>query len=327
MLQLIRNNSPFTVIILLIYAIVINGYALFHPQLPVAQEESFLYYILVGFLNVILFDSPFGFTLLGILMIFLQGIYLNSIVMKNKAFVHATYLPAFVYISIVSLYPDFIYFNQPLLANWFLILCLDIILKLGHATNAKKYVFNAGCSIAVAALIHFPSTLYLVLLLISISLMRNMNITDLLIAILGFGVTLYVAAGLLFLFDVLSWLPDWVVVGVNLPSSLENPLYTIVLILGLLILFVMGVYMLQSGINRVNVFIRRGWTSIGVYFIVSIIVAILTDITIKSAWLVVMPPLALFIANAYNAEKKKAFSNFAFYFTLLLLIFCKVMHS
>lgn len=327
MLQIVRNNSPFTVIILLIYALAINGYALFNPLLPVAQEHSFLYFILVGFLKVILFDSAFAFTLLSVLMVFLQAIYLNGIVMKHKAFVQSTYLPAFVYISIVSLYPSFIYFNQPLVANWFLLICLDIVLRLGQDTKATKHIFNAGVCIALATLFHFSAIFFLLMLLVSIRLMRRVNLTEWLIALLGFFVAIYMAGGILFLFDALDWMPKWMVLGFNLPTSLDKPLYILVLITGVLVLFVMGVYMLQSGINRVNVFIRRGWSSISIYLIISIIVALLTEVAIEAAWLVVMPPLTLLMANAYNAEKRKAFSNFAFYFTLLLVIFCKVVYS
>jgi hypothetical protein len=60
-----------------------------------------------------------------------------------------------------------------------------------------------------------------------------------------------------------------------------------------------------------------------VYLFLSILVAIGTDISEKSVWLLAIPALSMIIAPALIIEKTKWFSNFAFYFSLLLVIYCQ----
>ena len=105
---------------------------------------------------------------------------------------------------------------------------------------------------------------------------------------------------------------------------MASPVYFIGALSGVIILFAMGVYVLQHAVNRLNVYTRRGWTAIYIALFVLVLVALFTPFDVKAAWLILMPSLALIVGNIYYHEKNKAFSNFAFYFTLALVIFCKM---
>lgn len=327
MLQIVRNNNPLTVLILFIYALAINWQVLFHPQLPVVPEGDFLFHIITGFLGVILFQSAFGFTLLSVIMLALQGIYLNAVANRHKLFYKPTFIIAFVYISFTSLSPTFGYFSQPLLINWVLIMLVDAILHLAQTQKPRKIIFNIGFAIGMAGLIMFPAVIYILVLLAAISILRNLNPGEWMVALLGWITPLYFAVGLLYLFDVLHWLPGWFDLGFSLPGSIKKPVFFIGAFMGLVTLFAMGTYALQKQLTRVSIFVRRGWTAIAISLFLSFIVGMFTDATVTMAWLIVMPSLSLVVANAYFAEKNKAFSNFAFYFMLLLVVFCKLSGS
>lgn len=327
MLQIVRNNNPLTVLILLIYALVINWQALFHPQLPVVPEGDFLFHIITGFLGVVLFHSAFGFTLLSVVMLAVQGIYLNAVANKHKLFYKPTYVTAFVYISLTALSPPFGYFSQPMLINWVLIMLADTILQLAQSQKPRKIIFNTGFALGISALLMFPAIVYILALLAAISILRNLNPGEWMVALLGWITPIYFAAGLLYLFDVLHWLPAWVDLGFSLPASIKKPVFFIGALMGLVTLFVMGTYSLQKQLARVSIFVRRGWTAIAICLFLSFVVGVFTDPTVSMAWLILMPALSLVVANAYFAEKNKAFSNFAFYFMLLLVVFCKLSGS
>lgn len=327
MLQIIKNNNPLTVIILFIYALAINWQVLFYPQLPVIPEGEFLYQIIANFTSVILFNSAFGFTMLTVIMLVLQAIYLNAVANKHKLFPKPTYVVAFIYLSLTCLFKPFGYFSQPLLVNWVVIMLIDVILQLSEAHKAKKLVYNAGFAIGVGALILFPVIIYMLLLTVAVTMLRRFNPTELIIVLLGVLTPIYFAAGILYLFDVLHWMPNWVHIGFSLPRSLSQPVYTIGMLVGIIVLFTTGTYMLQKQMLRVSIFIRRGWTVLAFGLIISLIAATFTEYEVQSAWLMTMPILCLVTANAYYSEKSKAFSNFAFYFTLLLVIFCKIATS
>jgi hypothetical protein len=326
-LQIVRNNNPLTVLILLIYALAINWQVLFHPQMPVVPEGDFLFHIITGFLGVVLFQSAFGFTLLSVIMLAIQGIYLNAVANKHKLFYKPTYVTAFVYISLTALSPTFGYFSQPVLINWVLIMLTDAILQLAQSQKPRKIIFNTGFALGIAGLLMFPAMVYILALLAAISILRNLNPGEWMVALLGWITPVYFAAGLLYLFDVLHWLPGWVDVGFSLPGSIKNPVFFIGALMGLVTLFAMGTYALQKQLVRVSIFVRRGWTAIAICLFLSFVVGVFTDHTVSMAWLIVMPAFTLVVANAYFAEKNRAFSNFAFYFMLLLVVFCKLSGS
>lgn len=327
MLHLIRNNNPLTALILAIYALAINWQVLFDPQMPVVPEGDFLFYIITGFFGVVLFKSAFGFTLLSVIMIVLEGLLLNAVVNRHKLFAKPTFATAFVYISLASIYHKFGYFSQPILVNWVLILLIDMILQLAHANKPAKLIYNAGFAVGIAALILFPASLLIIVLLMAIFMLRNFKLTEWVIALMGIATPIYFAAGLLFLFDVSGWLPQWVNVGFNLPRKIESPANVIGMLAGGITLLVLGAYSLQKNMGRSSLFVRRGWTTVTVCLVVSILVALFTVFEVRSAWLVTIPALSMIVANAFNNEKNKAFSNFTFYFILLLVVFCNMTSS
>lgn len=327
MLQLVRNNNPLTVLILLIYALAVNWPALSHPQMPVVPEGDFLFHIITGFLGVVLFQSAFGFTLLSVVMLAIQGIYLNAVANKYKLFYKPSYITAFVYISLTALSPTFGYFSQPLLVNWVLIMLVDAILQLSQSQKPRKIIYNTGFAIGLAGLVMFPANIYILALLAAISILRNVNPGEWMVALLGWITPVYFAAGMLFLFDVLHWLPEWVDIGFSLPGSIKKPVFFIGALIGMVTLFAMGTYALQKQLARVSIFVRRGWTAIAVCLFLSFVAGMFTDTAVSMAWLILMPPFSLVVANAYFAEKNKVFSNFAFYFMLLLVVFCKLSGS
>lgn len=327
MVRLIRNNNPFTVIILFIYALVINYQVLFNPRMPGVQEGQFLFGFIVNFLNVIFLNSAFIFTLFSILSVAIQGIMLNAIANNNKLFPRNGYAVAFTYITLASVYPYFGFFSSALVANWSLVVVIGYILELSQTARPRRVIFNMAFIIGLTTVIHFSFVGFILLLFMSLSLQRPFTPGEWLVALLGVITPIYLVAGVLFLFDSLYLMKGIVSIGANLPHNMYNPMYLIGVVVGVITLFVLGIYALQEYISRLNVYVRRSWSAIAIALFISILVAIMTIHAIEAAWLLVIPCLGLIIANAYYHEKNKAFSNFAFYFMIVLLVFCKITFS
>jgi len=56
----------------------------------------------------------------------------------------------------------------------------------------------------------------------------------------------------------------------------------------------------------------------------SVITGMMSNIIKPYIWVLIIPALTLIISHALYMEKNKRFSNFAFYFSLLLLVFCQL---
>ena len=322
MLRLVRNNNPFTVLLLFIFTLVLKFRVLFNPVVPKLIPNHFLYNSILKVLHVFLGEFGYAYTFLAIVFLFLQSIYLFNITGKHKLFSHVTYIPAYVYILLTSLYPIFNTFSETLLLNWLLIGGLDVMFGFSVTHQPRKLIFNAGFLICAAALFQFTALAFFLLLLVAMVMFRPFNIGEWSVALMGFLTPVYFLIGVLFLWDKLFLLHQWVHIGFSISPKVAFPKYLGYVLSCLFLLLVSGVYAMQQNVAMSNIYTRRDWTVISFYLIIAIMVAFITDITIGSAWLITLPALSIIVSHAFSVEKNKWFSNFIFYFSLLFIVFC-----
>ena len=323
MLRIIRNNSPYTVIILFIFTLLAKLQALSHPVAPVVPEHHVFFGAVVDFLNILFRGNAFAFTLFTAVMLFAQAIYLNALFVTDKLLDKPNYVVAYLYIALTSILPSFNYFNEQLLVNWCMIGSIGIALGIHHHSLPRKHIFNAGFLIGLSTLIHFQAIAFVFVILIALLFLRTFNIAEWLVAVMGIVTPVYMYACVLFLVDKFPELSYWPQIGVSLPRHIANPGYLIGTLISILVLFACGAYAVQDNLYKAGIYNRRMWTTVYVYLFLSILAAIGTDISEKSVWLMAIPALSMIIAPALIIEKTKWFSNFAFYFSLLLIIYCQ----
>ncbi len=324
MLHLFRNYTPFTVLILIIATFVMKLQALSNPVFPVALPDHIFYENLLHFLGGIFGDSAFAFTLFAILNLFGQAMFLNHITVRHRLFRQNNYFPAYSYILITSIAPAFNHFSEPLLINWLLLVSLNILLSLNQTTHPRKQIFNAGFFICLPMLIQFPSIGFFLLFLGALLLLRSFNAGEWVVGLLGYITPIYFFLGILFLIDKFHMLPEIPELGFSLPAQFDNKVYRTGTIIGLAILLFTGIASIQNLLPRVTIYVRRSWLLIFIYLVVALAVTFIAVSAINAEWLLIIPPLALIIANSFVLEKSKRFSNFTFYFSLILLIFCQL---
>ena len=322
MLRLFRNNSPFTVIILFIFALLVKIQVLLHPFAPEMVAGHFLYNYIVRALNVVFRQGAFAFTLFAIFVLFIQALYLKSIATRHKLFPRYTYVPSFVYLLLTSIYPPFNSFNETLLVNWLLMGAVDVMFGFSQTVQPRKLIFNAGFLLSMAALFQFTLLSFFLLLLVGMVMFRSFSMGEWSVAMMGYTTPFYFLACILFLFDKFYLYAHWPHIGFSLSGHVTSIFYLILTLAGILILLASGIYAMQRNVAMSNIFVRRDWIAISFYLILSIVSAFLTDHAIKSAWLITMPALSIIISHALLLEKNKRFSNFIFYFSLVFLVFC-----
>jgi hypothetical protein len=321
-LRLFRNNSPFTVIILFLFAIVIKLQALLHPLVPGPRAGHFMYnYILRG-MHFVFRDAGFVYTFLAIVLLYFQSLYIKSITTRHKLFHRYTYVPSFVYLLLTSMYLPFNYFNETLIINTLLLGAVDLMFSFTQTSHPRKLIYNAGFLLCFAALFQFSLFTFFLLFLVGMVLFRPFNLGEWSVAIMGYVTPVYFLVCILFLVDRFYLLGEWPVLGFSLSSEIESPFHLIMTLAGTMILLGSGVFAMRQNVALSNIYVRRDWTAISFYLIISLLAALLTDVVIKSAWLIVIPALSIIISHAFLLEKNKRFSNFIFYFSLLFLFFC-----
>jgi hypothetical protein len=323
-LQLFRNNSPFTVIVLFIFALLVKFQALLHPVMPVPVAGHFLYNYIIRGLFYIFRHGAFSYTMLAIVILFMQAIYLKSIASRHKLFPRPTYIPSFMYLLLTSVYPPFNSFSETLLVNWFLLGAVDTMFSFTQTNQPRKLIYNASFLLSCAALFQFSYLAFFFLLLVGMVMFRPFNLGEWSVAMMGYVTPFYFTASILFLTDKLGLAKEWPHLGFSLSSHVNSIFYIIMVIAGIMILLASGIYAMLQNVALSNIYVRRDWTALSFYLIISLFVAILTDEGVKTAWLTAMPGLCIVISHAPLLEKNRRFSNFMFYFSLVFLFFCLV---
>jgi hypothetical protein len=326
-LRLFRNNSPFTVLILLLFALVVKVQALLHPIRPVLVEGHFLFNYIVKALNVVFRGSSFAYTFLAILMLFAQSIYIKGIATKHKLFPRYTYIPAFVYLLLTSLYRPFNFFSETHLHIWLILGAVDYMFSFTQNNQPRKQIYNAGLLLCVATLFQFSLHAYFLLLLVGMVQFRPFNLGEWSVALMGYITPIYFVACILFLVDRFYLLGLWPQLGFAFSGSVVSPGYLIFTLSGIAILLGSGVFAMRQNVALSNIYVRRDWTVILFYLVISGFVSLMTDAAIATAWLTLIPALSIIISHAFLLEKNKRFSNFIFYFSLVFLGICLLINK
>lgn len=324
MLHLFRNKNPYTVLILLILTLLLKFQILVHPEAPRPIEGYFFFNGIVKAFDFVLRGHAFPYTFIAILMIFMQALYLNFITTRHRLYARPTYFPALVYILFTSLHPSFNYFSVPLLVNWCMLMGMDIFLGFNHSVNPRKNLFNAGVAIAVCGLLYFAGVGYLAVFIAALALLRPFNAGEWVVASMGYFTPIYFAVGILFIVDMLPALASWPDLDLIVIHKINKPLFLYILIGGIAILTAGSVYAMQQQLPKATIYVRRSWIAILSYMFMSILVALFGDVQVTNAWLLTIPALSMIIAQGLMLEKSKWFSNFILYFSIIVVIACRI---
>ena len=321
MLQIFRNNTPYTVLILFIFTLMVKLQALIHPVAPVLLPHSLVYNFFLEIFGTVLGQNGFGFTMLTVVLLFGQSIYLTAITVRHRLFIKATYVPAFAYLALTAILPAFNYFSPQLIVNWLLLAAFDFFLRFTQPQSPRKHIFNAGFLLSLAALTQFSAIAYLLLFIIILIMLRPFNVSEWVVALLGYLTPAYFLAGILYLADRLPEIRHLFNLGISLPQQMPHPYYQVGAIIAVLLLLASGLYVLNTSYSRMAISVRRSWSSIIAWLIVSVIVCMFTPKDQPAAWLGLLPPLALISCQPLALEKQKRFSNFIFFFFIAFIIY------
>jgi hypothetical protein len=329
-LQLVRANSPYTILIIAILTLALKLQALGHAVVPVADAHHALFGYIVYLLKHVIGNSATAFCLLAIVLTFAQGVYLMSIASRHRLFARHTAIPAFAYIALSAIHPALGQFSVQLLINWLLLGALDTILHFTKREEPNRTIFNAGFFMGCALLLHFPAVIYFLLFFLALLWLRAFKPGEAIVGFLGYLTPVYFALCLLYLFNAFLLVKQWPYWGNGLPVHPERSVFMIGMLSGLAILLFSGIFVLLRTFYRMPVSVRRGWGAVGTAMAISIAVSALTPASENTGWMNVLPPLALFVIPPMASEgrlergKTGRFATFAFYLLLALVLFCQL---
>lgn len=147
---------------------------------------------------------------IGMLLVLLATIFLNSFVSKRNGLSRDSTYTAFFTLLFLLFFPDLLKNTNLILANFFILLAIRRLVSLQTLKETKEKLFDASLWIFVAALFEFWSILYILLVFISVIFhvsrdYRNWFIPF--IALCGVSI-LFIMSSLIFNIDSISFLQE-----------------------------------------------------------------------------------------------------------------------
>ncbi len=161
---------------LLPYTLVFRLYGLLHPGIYPLENTTILYRFLFGQLH----GNPLVEQILGILIVFIQAVWINRTVIRHRLSREITLFPGLFYIILVSLSPSLLGLNPSLITNFIFIIVLDDILSIYLKKEVAKELFNYGFGLGLAVLIYPPYFPLLCSAIAGIAIMRNITLRQIL---------------------------------------------------------------------------------------------------------------------------------------------------
>lgn len=282
----------------------------------------FMYNYLLRALQAVLGRAAFAYTMLAVVLIFIQSLYINGIAVRHKLFPRNSYLTAYSFLLLSAIYPRFGFFSETIILNWILMGASDIMFSFSQTTQPRRHIYNAALLFSLAALFQFTSLAFVLLLMVGMVLFRPFSLGEWSVALLGYITPIYFLVSILFLINKLYLFTHWPHIGFSL-SPIKKDIGPFILTMScILVLLISGTFAMRQNVQMSNIYVRRDWIALSFYLIISVMVGFLTDKAVTSAWMIVLPAISIIITHALALEKNKRFSNFIFYFSLLFLVFC-----
>ncbi len=180
--KLFDTNNPLALILIFITGGIFWADSFIHPVL--ISEQTIImpfYYLIFSILN----NNVYLFVIIAFLILFIEAIILNQIVIKNKIFARNSFLPALVYMLLLSSYSSLQTLTPVIIANLFLIIALQKIFDIYDDEEPYAKVFNIGFLASLASLFYFYSLFFLVVIWASFIIYRIYNWREWLISLIG----------------------------------------------------------------------------------------------------------------------------------------------
>jgi hypothetical protein len=250
LLRLFQNIRPFTALFVFFIALLL--------RLPFLINGADLKPTAVSSL----LQGVFSFTaqnfyvsiLSGLLLVFIQSLIFNKICIDHDVIYTHSYMPAYCFILLNSIFPENLYLNPAMLVNFFILFSLMAMFRMYGMERTSVTLFYTALFYGCASLF-FP-VLYtgILFLILATIIFKNINLKDILALISGYTLPALMLWSLLFIAGSKYNLPSFTF-AINFKLGFPLQTYLILFIVGAIV--VAGMFKTTINFTKNNIKTRR----------------------------------------------------------------------
>lgn len=261
-------------------------------------------------------------TILAYLLVFTEGFIINYIVNRDKLFLSTSYLPAMLFILLMSAVKQLQNMTPVLIAIFFLIFTIKQIFDIYDKEKAYSQIFKIGFFISVASLFYLPALFFVVLVFISFIIFKIFKWREWFIFFIGLITPYLYTAVYWFWNDKLEktiFLYSDYFKTINFGIHKFNThIYILITISGILIL--LAISKILNEVREKLIKIRLSYYVIIWFLIVSVFFAFAGNVKQAYFFQFIFIPLSIILSNYIQHIKKTYIRDIIFFIFLLLII-------
>jgi len=250
--------------------------------------------------------SPGENVLVTLALTLLQAFFLNRIINNFNFLGKPNFLPALMYMTLVSLFIPFLVLSPPLICNFIAIWMLGKLFNIYKQADVKGLMFDLGMIVAFGSLIYFPFMVMMVLLWISLIIFRPFNWREWITPLLGFT-AVYFLLGVVYYWT--NRLPEFFKIfepwGYSFPSELSLNIYDYLVIVPIIVALLFFLFILKDHFFKSIVHLRKSFQLLFLMILLTLGSFYLSQHITINHFLLCAPPLAIYLAFYFSYAKSK----------------------
>ena len=317
MLKLFKNRGPESYIFLLFYSFLLNGVLYFKTIDNFEFSNSFLFAYFEIDLNIL----PKALLVsISILTLYVQALFINSIVSKFRLSHEHSMLPGFMFVTVVSIFSEVILLNPSFLAMFLLLLVIQNLLPTFDLENVLQRMFYISFYIGIGSLVYSPLVFFIFMVLISFPILKSPKASEYFIIPIGFITPFYLVGLAFYMYDSLPVYFDFLreslpAIGYQGETISLNYIIPLSYVLLLVIIgFVQNVFFMPNKTVRQERYQRV----FVIHFVITFLLIILTSLNKAHIGYFFSIPVGVFLSILFGESNKKLYD--AMFIGLLVIV-------
>ncbi|MGK6351780.1 DUF6427 family protein [Parapedobacter sp. DT-150] len=266
--------------------------------------------------------SPEANVLITLVLTLVQALLINRVVNHFNLVGRPSFLAALMYMTLASLILPFLVLSPILICNFLAIWMLDKLFSIYRRTEIKPLMFDLGMIVALGSLVYFPFIIMLLLLWCSLMIFRPFNWREWLAVPIGFATVYFLLAVVYLWFDRMdAFYEIWLPLTYPLPTSIPTDIYDYLVVLPVVIILTLFFFTLRQNLLKSVVHIRKSFQLLFCMFVLSVVSFYLDADRAVNHFLLVIPPIAIYMTYYFNYATKRWFYESVFALLLFTIIY------
>ncbi len=266
------------------------------------------------------------YQIFAIVLVYFQALYITLILNIRNVFLERNYVPALIYIVLMSVSFDLSKPSPNLLATTFVLLTIGGIIKqLDNRSGVTDEVFEIGLFLGLGSLFYLPTSIYMFWALLTLIAFTGVNIRQIFLVLVGFFLPLIIVWIYFYLNDSLNEFNNqWFLSILTIRDFYLNDFYHLILVYSIpVILSIFGVLRLLQ-IGRYSNFQTRVQQAMMLFGIFSLVQMIFASNAASYQFVSAIPFMAFFVTGFFNHLKGAYLPEIIFLSFLVSVFFIQI---